>query len=154
MDEDKNPEASEKPALKPRRTPATRVGDPAIYAGVNEVAIQAIKSVFIANGGGVLVLLAFFGSVWDAGGGQAMGIIGALAPSIAAFLAGVALAIVSGFLSYMSSQSWANYHFTGQDELPKYGMLTNYLAVFAGIGSLLSFIIGAWIAAVAFQEVF
>ena len=49
----------QKPNPLARKTPATRKGDPSLYASVNDIAAQAIKSVFIANGGGVLVLLAF-----------------------------------------------------------------------------------------------
>ncbi len=56
-DQETNPQSRKTLA---RKTPATRVGDPSLYASVNDIAAQAIKSVFIANGGGVLVLLAFF----------------------------------------------------------------------------------------------
>ena len=134
-----------------RKTPATSVGDPSIYASVNEVAVQAIKSVFIANGGGVLVLLAFFGSVWNSSGSQPAPIIVALAPSVGAFLAGVAFAMLAGFFSYQSTMVWANYHFSGSDEIPRSGIIMNIAAIVAGLGGLVSFIVGAWIAATAFQ---
>lgn len=134
-----------------RKTPATRVGDPSLYASVNDIAAQAIKSVFIANGGGVLVLLAFFGSVWNSGGVQPAPIVVALAPSIAAFLAGVAFAILASFISYVSVQTWTNYHFSGQPEIPRLGLITNAAAVIIGLASLVAFIVGAWFSATAFS---
>ncbi len=141
----------QKPNPLARKTPATRKGDPSLYASVNDIAAQAIKSVFIANGGGVLVLLAFFGSVWNAGGVQPAPIVVALAPSVAAFLAGVAFAILASFISYVSVQTWTNYHFSGQDQIPRMGLITNAGAVITGLLSLVAFIVGAWFAASAFQ---
>lgn len=135
----------------PNETANARTGDPSLYDGARNMSINAIRAVFIANGGGVLVLLAFFGNVWQSGEGR--GIIVALVPTLVSFLAGMSLALVTVLLAYVAETGWASHHFVGDKVVPRSLVVLQHGALVVGIAGMVAFVAGSWLAASAFSTV-
>jgi hypothetical protein len=66
-----------------------------------DIALSAIRGIFLVNGGAAVALLAFLGSVWQSRRPSAAAILDAMQPAMADFVSGIAVAVATTGLAYI-----------------------------------------------------
>ncbi|MBP2230838.1 hypothetical protein J2847_004147 [Azospirillum agricola] len=107
--------------------------------------LSALRGLFVANGGGIVALIAFMGHIWskDPSGHQ---IISKLYPAINIFSLGVTLSIVASGLSYITQALFND--FKGRRAL---GNFFRFCALGAGLLAIACFPLGVFFAANAIR---
>lgn len=113
--------------------------------GAISLGADAIKSLILVNGGAVLALLTFYGNVLARFPNQGAIDKSWLAPALCNFASGVAWAVASSILAYVSQLITATMHERVRTEIAMRGV-----AIAAGLISTGLFVLGVYQAAKSF----
>lgn len=121
-----------------------------------EYSMVAMRSLFIANGGAVIAILAFMGSLAKEGA-KFLELLDPLSLSMAWFLGGVGAAILCAFFSYMAQGHYTVHGgaISGSDQektAERKGRLWTILAVIIGIVGFAEFACGVYTGIDAFKK--
>jgi len=126
--------------------------DEAMFRAIMDFAVVSIRSLTLINGGAVVAILAFLGSVWrssDRGGPPSIAVL--LAEPLGWFIAGLALAVASAMTSYLSQVAFLELR-TEKDgrRQSTAGDVLRGMAIGAACFSLVCFCVGSYQAVQAF----
>lgn len=115
----------------------------------------AIRALYLLNGGALVAVLTFAGNVF---GGEGTKLASAMVLPIRVWVVGLALAAIASMAAFFSQQAfykregrrWAR-RIPEAEQLGEQGVLIRRVAYFCAAASLISFIIGGWLASAAFE---